>query len=56
MNALTLKGVMIMSMEPYKSRDWLYHHYVQKRMNTQPIADLLLEKHNITVTPQTVYN
>ena len=45
-----------MALEPYKQRDWLYFHYVQKRMNTGPIAELLKDKHNIEVTPQTVYN
>jgi len=43
-------------LDPYKQRDWLYHHYVVKRMNTKPIAELLKNKYNIEVTPQTIYN
>lgn len=45
-----------MSLEPYKQKDWLYYHYVQKRLNTGPISEILKEKYNIEVTPQTVYN
>jgi GTP-binding protein EngB required for normal cell division len=45
-----------MSLEPYKQKDWLYHHYVQKRMNLKDIVELLEKKYNIKVTPQAVYN
>jgi hypothetical protein len=40
----------------YQDRDWLYFHYVQKRMKLTDIQKLLLEKHGITVTPQALYN
>ena len=45
-----------MSLEPYKQKDWLYHHYVQKRMNLKDIVEILEKKYNIRVTPQAVYN
>lgn len=45
-----------MALEPYKDRTWMYEMYVRRRLNTGPISDLLKEKYNIEVTPQTVYN
>jgi hypothetical protein len=43
-------------MEPYKQKDWLYEHYVKKRMNLTDICKRLKETYNIEVTPQAVYN
>ena len=40
----------------YQDIDWLYFHYVQKRMKLTDIQKLLLEKHGISVTPQALYN
>lgn len=45
-----------MALEPYKDREWLYHYYVQKRMNLKDIVELLSKKHNINVTTQAIYN
>ena len=42
--------------KPYHSKQWLYDHYVKKRMNLTDIAALLREKYNIAVSPQTLYN
>jgi len=44
------------SMEPYKQKDWLYHHYVQKRMNLKDIQKVLKDSYNINVTVQGLYN
>lgn len=44
------------SKEPYKDREWLYHHYVHKRMNMTDICKLLEKNYSITITPQAVYN
>jgi hypothetical protein len=43
-------------MEPYKDKQWLYHHYVQKRMNLKDIQKVLKDNYNITVTVQALYN
>jgi len=43
-------------LEPYKDREWLYFHYVKKRMNMKDIVVVLKTKHNITLTPQGLYN
>jgi IS30 family transposase len=43
-------------MEPYKQKDWLYEHYVKKRMNLTDICKRLKESYNIEVTPQAIYN
>jgi hypothetical protein len=45
-----------MALEPYKDREWLYHHYVKKRMNLKDICELLEKKYNIRITTQAVYN
>jgi transposase len=46
----------MMALEPYKDREWLYHHYVKKRLNLKDIVEILEKKYNIKVTPQAVYN
>jgi IS30 family transposase len=43
-------------MEPYKDKDWLYKHYVQRRMDSKDICELLLEKYNVKISPQGLYN
>lgn len=45
-----------MGLEPYKQKDWLYYHYVQKRMNLKDVAALLEKSYGIKVTPQAIYN
>jgi hypothetical protein len=45
-----------MALEPYKDREWLYHHYVKKRMNLKDICELLEKRYNIRITSQAVYN
>lgn len=42
--------------KPYYDRNWLYEHYVKKRMKMSEIRDLLKEKYNIEVSEQTIYN
>jgi len=42
--------------EPYKDKQWLYDHYVKRRMNLTDICKRLKESYNIEVTPQAVYN
>ena len=43
-------------MEPYKDRQWLYQHYVQKRMNLKDIQKVLKDSYNVSVTVQGLYN
>lgn len=45
-----------MALEPYKQRDWLYHFYVQKRMNMKDICEILEKKYNVKISPQGLYN
>ena len=45
-----------MALEPYKDKGWLYEHYVKKRMNLAEIAKRLDQSHNITISPQALYN
>ena len=45
-----------MALEPYKDREWLYHHYVKKRMNLKDIVELLHKRYNITISTQALYN
>ena len=45
-----------MPLEPYKDKGWLYEHYVKKRMNLSDIAKRLDQSHNITISPQALYN
>ena len=45
-----------MPLEPYKDKGWLYEHYVKKRMNLAEIAKRLDQSHNITISPQALYN
>lgn len=45
-----------MALEPYKQKDWLYFHYVQKRMNLKDIVAVLEKSYGIKVTPQAIYN
>ena len=45
-----------MPLEPYKDKGWLYEHYVKKRMNLADIAKRLDQSHNITISPQALYN
>ena len=45
-----------MALEPYKDKGWLYEHYVKKRMNLSDIAKRLDQSHNITISPQALYN
>ena len=45
-----------MALEPYKDKGWLYEHYVKKRMNLADIAKRLDQSHNITISPQALYN
>ena len=40
----------------YKDREWLYEHYVKKRMNLSDIAKRLKKGYGIEVTPQAIYN
>jgi len=43
-------------MEPYKDKQWLYQHYVQKRMNLKDIQKILKDNYNVSVTVQAIYN
>jgi len=43
-------------MEPYKQKEWLYAHYVQKRMNLKDIQKLLKDSYNVSITVQALYN
>jgi hypothetical protein len=43
-------------MEPYKDKEWLYHHYVQKRMNLKDIVKILKDSYNVSITVQGLYN
>lgn len=45
-----------MALEPYKDREWLYHHYVKKRMNLKDIVEILEKRYNIRITTQALYN
>lgn len=45
-----------MANELYRDKNWLYHHYVVKRMKITQIQELLLEKHGIKISPQALYN
>jgi len=45
-----------MPIEPYKDKGWLYEHYVKKRMNLSDIAKRLDQSHNISISPQALYN
>ena len=45
-----------MALEPYKDKGWLYEHYVKKRMNLSDIAKRLDQSHNISISPQALYN
>ena len=45
-----------MGIEPYKDKGWLYEHYVKKRMNLSDIAKRLDQSHNISISPQALYN
>lgn len=45
-----------MADEPYKQKEWLYEHYVKKRMNLTDICKVLKQSYGIEVTPQAVYN
>lgn len=45
-----------MAEEPYKQREWLYEHYVKKRMNLTDICKTLKQSYGIEVTPQAIYN
>jgi hypothetical protein len=45
-----------MADEPYKQKEWLYEHYVKKRMNLTDIVKVLKQSYNIDVTPQAIYN
>lgn len=43
-------------MEPYKSRDWLYAHYITKKMGLKKIVEVLEKDYGIKITMQTAYN
>lgn len=45
-----------MANEPYKDKNFLYQHYVQKRMNLTDIVKLLEKNYNVKVSPQAIYN
>ncbi len=45
-----------MANEPYKDRDWMYFHYVNKRMKLTDIQKMLNERHGIEISPQSLYN
>lgn len=45
-----------MADEPYKQKEWLYEHYVKKRMNLTDICKVLKQSYGIEVTPQAIYN
>jgi len=42
--------------EIYKDREWLYTHYVKKRMNLKDIVDLLAKNYNVKISTQGLYN
>lgn len=42
--------------QTYQNREWLYEHYVKKRMNLSDIAARLKKGYGIEVTPQAIYN
>jgi transposase len=42
--------------EIYKDREWLYQHYVKKRMNLKDIVEILAKQYNVKITTQGLYN
>ena len=42
--------------KPYRDREFLYHHYVTKRMNMQEICDLLDRDYKVKISHQALYN
>lgn len=42
--------------EIYKDREWLYQHYVKKRMNLTDIVDILAKQYNVKISTQGLYN
>ena len=45
-----------MANEIYKNREWLYEHYIKRRMGLLAIQKMLKEKYNIKVSHQTIFN
>jgi hypothetical protein len=43
-------------MELYRNREWLYFHYVTKRMKLTDIQKMLDERHGIKISQQALYN
>jgi len=48
--------VLLMALEPYKDKQFLYEMYVKRRMNLTDICKHLEKTYNIKVTPQALYN
>jgi hypothetical protein len=42
--------------EIYKDREWLYTHYVKKRMNLKDIVEVLAKNYNVKISTQGLYN
>lgn len=42
--------------EIYKDREWLYTHYVKKRMNLKDIVEILAKQYNVKISNQGLYN
>jgi hypothetical protein len=45
-----------MAIKPYQDKDFLFQHYVKRRMTHEQIVVLLAEKYNVKTTPQTIHN
>lgn len=43
-------------MKIYQDPNWLYHHYVTKRMNMAQICEILDRDYNIQISHQALYN
>ena len=43
-------------MKIYQDKDFLYEHYVRRRMNLKDICELMEKKYNTTISTQGLYN
>lgn len=43
-------------MKIYEDKNWLYDHYVTRRLGLKEMTKILKERHNIEITVQGLYN
>lgn len=43
-------------MKIYQDKNWLYEHYVRRRMNLKDICDLMEKNYNTKISTQALYN